>query len=211
MVDFLLKYFNPQLLIFLGVLLTAGGGYIASLQSDRDSATIQNLMNETNTTAKNTFNEVTGGDSFPFLNIDVYNEGEEIKFKLYNYGITKLNNVSMEIIDGAKMGDNINIGVPIDYDAEEEKYTTTKTFPILYPNKSLLIKDFKVDNRFKDICITVHFNFGNKHLIESIIFYDYKNSDLRRGQVKIFDGNKVILHYTIDKDFKRNYIVGFSI
>lgn len=210
MVDFLLKYFNPQLLIFVGVLLTAGGGYIASLQADRDSATIQNLMNDTNATTKNTFNEVTGGDSFPFLNIDIYNDGKEIEFKLYNYGRINLKDVTMEITDGAKIG-AIQPSLPSTYAAQMDKYTTTKYFDILYPNKSLPIKDFKIDDQFKDICITVHFNFSNKHLIESIIFYDYKKSDLRRGEVKIFDGNKVLLHYTIDNDFKRNYIVGFNV
>lgn len=210
MVDFLLKYFNPQLLIFVGVLLTAGGGYIASLQADRDSATIQNLMNDANTTAKNTFNEITGGDSFPFLNIDVYNEGKEIEFKLYNYGKIKLDKVTMEVADSAK-GNVNDLMTAANFEDELEKYNTTKFYDILYPNQSLRIKDFKIDDRFKDICLTIHFKFGNKHLIETIFYYDYKRSDLRRGEAKIIDGSKVLLHYTIDKDFNRTYIVGFNI
>ena len=208
MVDFLLKY--SQWIIYIGAIISASGGYLASVKADKESAISSELTRKLHEQVENINNEVTGGDSFPFFNIDIYNEGKEIEFKLYNYGTINLKDVSMEISDGAKIG-TIDPSLPSNFVSEMNKYVTTKTFAILYPNSSLPINDFKIDDKFKDICLTIQFRFGNKHLVESILFYDYKKSDLRRGVVKIFDGNKVLLHYTIDKDFKRNYIVGFNV
>lgn len=37
MIDFLLKFFNPQYLIILGAVISIGGGYLASIKSDRES------------------------------------------------------------------------------------------------------------------------------------------------------------------------------
>jgi hypothetical protein len=207
MTDFLMKY--AQYIIFLGGILTLFGGFLAGKQAEKDSARNDQLMNESKDLTQRTYDENTGGDSFPFLNVDIYNEGKEIEFRLYNYGKIKLDKVTMEITDGAK--GNINeLMMSTNFENELEKYTTTKFYDILYPNQSTRIKDFEIDNRFKDICLTIHFKFGNKHLIESIFYYDYKRPDLRRGEAKIVDGNKVLLHYSIDKDFNRTYIVGFN-
>ncbi|WP_165579366.1 hypothetical protein [Flavobacterium sp. ABG] len=201
---------NAQYIIFLGGLLAIVGALLAGKQADKDAAIAQSRIDSISSTVQKINNETTGGDSFPFLNIDVYNEGKEIEFKLYNYGKIKLNDVTMEISDGAK-GSIEGLMTAANVEDELEKYTTTKFYNILYPNQSIRITDFKIDDSIKDICLTIHFKFGNKHLIELILFHDYKNPALRRGYVKIEDGTKTYLHYTIDKDFNRTYIVGFNI
>ncbi|MHC0440998.1 hypothetical protein [Flavobacterium sp. 3-210] len=208
MIDFLMK--NAQYIILIGGVLAILGSFLASKQSDKDTATAQSKVDSLSSEIQYLKNETTGGDSFPFLNIDIFNEGKEIEFRLYNYGKIKLNDVTMEISDGVKGSVEGLITAP-NVEDELEKYTTTKFYNILYPNQSLRIKDFKIDDRFKDICLTVHFKFGNKHLIELILLHDYKNPALRRGYVKIEDGTKTYLHYTIDKDFNRTYVVGFNI
>ncbi len=177
MIDFLLKYLNPQYLLIIGGIISVSGGYLASVKADRESAINAQSTIQSQEQLNNINNEITGGDSFPFFNIDIYNEGKEIEFKLYNCGVRNLKDVTMEISDGAKIG-TIDPAITPNFEAEMNKYITTKTFTILYPNASLPINDFKIDDKFKDICLTVQFRFGNKHLIESIFIYDYKKSDM---------------------------------
>lgn len=282
MIDFLLKNFNPQYIIIVGAFVSMGGGYLASIKSDKESdensnkvdvlkaltkeikilsvinknlgelnvdysektaseleenktkvelislltketkklAEINNIFGKQNNeySRNNEFfvkqlqekadelnRQVTGGDSYPYFDV-AFNRGDnEILLNVYNGGDVKLENVNMEIRDNVKRNyllssEKMNLA-----EISSEKYS--KFFKVLYPNNSTNEFNFNLDKKFDNIELGIDFKFNNRHIVQYISIYNYKNSNTRFGEIKIEEKGITILHYTFDKNFVRHYLV----
>ncbi|MEL1254504.1 hypothetical protein AAEO57_12010 [Flavobacterium sp. DGU38] len=149
--------------------------------------------------------QVTGGDSYPYFDV-AFNRGDnKIVLNVYNSGDIKLENVNMEIRDNIKRNYLLSLEKVNLEEINSEKYS--KFFEVLYPNNSTNEFDFNLDEKFENIELGIDFKFGNRHIVQYVFVSNYKNLNTRYGEVKIVENNKVILHYTFNKDFVRNYLV----
>lgn len=149
--------------------------------------------------------QVTGGDSYPYFDV-AFNRGDnKVLLNVYNGGDVKLENVNMEIRDNVKRNyllsrEKVNL-----VEINSEKYS--KFFEVLYPNNATNEFDFNIDEKFENIELGIDFKFGNRHIIQYIFVYNYKNLNTRFGEIKIEEKGKTILHYTFGADFVRHYLV----
>ncbi|MBL0738140.1 hypothetical protein JI750_14655 [Flavobacterium sp. GN10] len=149
--------------------------------------------------------QVTGGDSYPYFDV-AFNRGDnKILLNVYNNGDVKLENVNMEIRDNVKRNYLLSLEKVNLVEINSEKYS--KFFEVLYPNNSTNEFDFNLDGKFDNIELGIDFKFGNRHIIQYIFVYNYKNLNTRLGEVKIEEKGKTILHYTYGADFVRHYLV----
>lgn len=149
--------------------------------------------------------QVTGGDSYPYLDV-AFNRGDnKILLNVYNKGDVKLENVNMEIRDNVKRNYLLSLEKVNLVEINSEKYS--KFFEVLYPNNSTNEFDFNLDEKFDNIELGIDFKFGNRHIIQYIFVYNYKDSNTRLGEVKIEEKGKTILHYTYGADFVRHYLL----
>ncbi|MNX10535.1 hypothetical protein D3C86_402790 [compost metagenome] len=124
---------------------------------------------------------------------------------VYNKGDVKLENVNMEIRDNVKRNYLLSLEKVNLVEINSEKYS--KFFEVLYPNNSTNEFDFNLDEKFDNIELGIDFKFGNRHIIQYIFVYNYKDSNTRLGEVKIEEKGKTILHYTYGADFVRHYLL----
>lgn len=149
--------------------------------------------------------QITGGDSYPYFDV-AFNRGDnKILLNVYNRGDVKLENVNMEIRDNVKRNYLLSLEKVNLVEINNEKYS--KFFEVLYPNNSTNEFDFNLDEKFDNIELSIDFKFGNRHIIQYIFVYNYKNSNTRLGEIKIEEKGKTILHYTYGADFVRHYLV----
>jgi hypothetical protein len=162
---------------------------------------VKQLQEKTNEINK----QVTGGDSYVLFDVSFTHYDSKIMLNIENIGDVKLDNVSIEIWDNER----ISTLDPNSKDRyiEMKKFITPRFFKVLYPKSPVEELDFKIDEKFDNINLSVDIKFGNRHLTQTIWVYNYKDLNTRRGEVKVIENNKVILHYTYTKNGEPIYLV----
>jgi hypothetical protein len=282
MVEIILKYCNPQVIIIIGAIISVCGGYLASIKTDKESEEngkkveliqtlskeiknlskinnafaslnvdyskktadeleenkkkvelIQLLSNETKNLseinnvfaqqniaysknnelfvkqisekADETNKQVTGGNSYVLFDVSFMDNTNIINFNTENLGDVKLENVTVTISDMERIS-SIN-PYKEDIYKESKKYITERFYPVLYPKSPIEDFDFRIDDKFDNIRLDVDIRFGNRHILQYIWILKYKTPEVRHGDVKVVENNKIIKHYTFGKSQEPTYIV----
>ena len=190
MIENILKYINPQVLIIGGGFIAAFGTYLASKQSDFDSLKNEKLLTQIQTQT----NQITGGNSFCV--IDPFFDGKYAQFLLRIIGENKLENVNITIRDvekGSKYKLKINDDGTVDRnEVEKLKFdTTTKLeYNALYPNAGIDLK-VPIAQGLENLDYHIVFWFGNRNIVENIKVTNYK-TEKRKIVVTVKENNKIL-------------------
>jgi hypothetical protein len=205
MTEIILKYCNPQVIILIGAGISIYGSYLASFKADKESKENDKKIELIQTLSKETNKQVTGGNSYVLFDVSFVDNTDIINFNTENLGDVKLENVTVIISDMERIS-SIN---PYKQDIykESKKYITERFYPVLYPKSPIEDLDFGVDDKFDNIRLDVDIRFGNRHILQYISIRKYKNPEVRQGEVKVVENNKIIQHYTFGKSQEPTYIV----